>query len=308
MDNLKILRLKIYQPQAHYRIPFTYQRRHTYPLPPYSTIIGFLCNLLGYDGMLKDCKDDKVVEVSNDTDVSYDGMPKDRKDLKKNIKNLKISIAGRFKSKTTEYIWFRNLSKDSHVNRFGGVEIRSVGGHIEHIGGQSPISIDVLDEVHLVIHLAHENKDFLEKISSSLENPINRLEILHIGRAEDWIVIEELSQVIDLSNFRIKREDANFGYFFWIPEKIYYPNQDNSLTKFEEYEGLLYRLPTFWTVENYNNTLNRHGKRIFDYISAKLSDGLFKEKYFLFDEVCKIPVFFADFGGNNGGSKDTCKK
>jgi len=271
MDNLKILRLKIYQPQAHYRIPFTYQRRHTYPLPPYSTIIGFLCNLLGYDG-----------------------MPKDYNELK----NLKISIAGRFKSKTTEYIWFRNLSKDSHVNRFGGVEIRSVGGHIEHIGGQSPISIDVLDEVHLVIHLAHENKYFLENISSSLENPVNRLEILHIGRAEDWIVIEELSQVIDLSNFRIKREDANFGYFFWIPEKIYYPNQDNSLTKFEEYEGLLYRLPTFWTVENYDNTLNRHGKRIFDYISAKLSDGLFKEKYFLFDEVCKIPVFLSDFGGD----------
>jgi CRISPR-associated protein Cas5t len=271
MTNLNILRLKIYQPQAHYRIPFTYQRRHTYPIPPYSTIIGFLCNLLGYDG-----------------------MPKDRSDLK----NLKISIAGRFKSKTTEYIWFRNLSKDSHVNRFGGVEIRSVSGHIEHIGGQSPTSIDVLDEVHLVIHLAHEDKDFLENIRSSLENPVKRLEILHIGRAEDWIVIEELSQVIDLSNFRIKREDANFGYFFWIPEKIYYPNQDNSLTKFEKYEGLLYRLPTFWTVENYDNTLNRHGKRIFDYISAKLSDGVFKEKYFLFDEVCKIPVFLSDFGGD----------
>ena len=271
MTNLNILRLKIYQPQAHYRIPFTYQRRHTYPIPPYSTIIGFLCNLLGYDG-----------------------MPKDYNELQ----NLKISIAGRFGSKTTEYIWFRNLSKDAHIKRFKTLNNRSVSGHIEHIGGQSPISIDVLDEVHLVIHLANENKDFLEKIRFSLENPINRLEILHIGRAEDWIVIEELSQIIDLSNFRIKREDANFGYFFWIPEKIYYPNQDNSLTKFEKYEGLLYRLPTFWTVENYDNTLNRHGKRVFDYISAKLSDGLFKEKYFLFDEVCKIPVFLCDFGGD----------
>jgi CRISPR-associated protein Cas5t len=288
MTNLNILRLKIYQPQAHYRIPFTYQRRHTYPLPPYSTIIGFLCNLLGYDS-----------------------IPKGYNDLQ----NLKISIAGRFGSKTTEYIWFRNLSKDAHIKRFKALNNRSVGGYIEHIGGQSPIFIDVLDEVHLVIHLAHEDKDFLENIRYLLKSPNNpnnqkkqRLDVLHIGRAEDWIVIEELSQVIDLSNFRIKREDANFGYFFWIPEKIYYPNQDNSLTKFEEYEGLLYRLPTFWTVENYDNTLNRHGKRIFDYISAKLSDGLFKEKYFLFDEACEIPVFLADFGGNNGGTKDICKK
>jgi CRISPR-associated protein Cas5, N-terminal domain len=47
MSSLKTLRLKIYQPQAHYRVPFTYQRRHTYPIPPYSTVIGLLCNVLG---------------------------------------------------------------------------------------------------------------------------------------------------------------------------------------------------------------------------------------------------------------------
>ncbi|MGB9677695.1 MAG: CRISPR-associated protein Cas5, partial [Candidatus Ratteibacteria bacterium] len=44
---MKVSKLKIYQPQAHYRIPFTYQRKHTYPIPPYSTIIGLLCNVLG---------------------------------------------------------------------------------------------------------------------------------------------------------------------------------------------------------------------------------------------------------------------
>lgn len=49
-----ILRIRIYRPQAHYRVPFTYQRRHTYPIPPYSTVIGFLCNVLGIDDQGKE--------------------------------------------------------------------------------------------------------------------------------------------------------------------------------------------------------------------------------------------------------------
>lgn len=267
---MNFLRVKIYQPQAHYRIPFTYQRRHTYPIPPYSTVIGFLCNALGYDG-----------------------MPSEHEYLRK----IKISIAGRFESKTAEYIWFRNLGKSAHVKRFGVVENRSISGHIEHIGGQSPIFIDVLNDVRLVIHLAHEDKSFLELVRSSLENPVRRLEILHLGRAEDWIVFEELSQVCELSLLSTKRVDADFGHFFWIPERMCQPNSENGQTDFKHFEGLWYRLPTFWTVEDYDKTLNRHGRRIFDYIAAKLSDGLFTKKQFLFDEKCKLPVLLADLEG-----------
>jgi len=268
---MHILRLRIYQPQAHYRVPFTYQRRHTYPIPPYSTVIGFLCNVLGIDNQEKD---------------EY-----------KKLRTIKISIAGRFESKTTEYTWFRNLSK--HVERFGSVENRSIGGHVEHIGGQSPISIDVLNDVRLVIHLAHEDRSFLDRIRSALENPVHRLEILHLGRAEDWIVIEELSQVSQLSSFEVCRVDADFRHFFWIPEHFYLPEAKDSASDFDRYEGLRYRLPTLWTVEDYARTRNRHGRRIFKYITVKLSDGLLKERRFLFDRECKLPVFLADLGGNH---------
>jgi CRISPR-associated protein Cas5t len=264
-----ILRIRIYQPQAHYRVPFTYQRRHTYPLPPYSTVIGFLCNVLGIDDQ--------------------------EKEEFKQLRKIKISIAGRFESKTTEYIWFRNLAKSAHVDRFGTVENRSVGGHIEHIGGQSPILIDVLNEVRLVIHLIHEDKRFLETLRSSLENPVRRLEILHLGRAEDWIVMEELSDVLKLCQFSVKREDANFEHFFWVPERMRLPESGDGATPFDQFEGLRYCLPTFWTVEDHAETRNRHGRRIFEYITAKLSDGLFTRKRFLFDEACRLPIFLADF-------------
>jgi len=271
-----ILRLRIYQPQAHYRVPFTYQRRHTYPIPPYSTVIGFLCNVLGIDDQ--------------------------EKEEFKQLKKIKMSIAGRFGSKTTEYIWFRNLEKSAHVKRFGTVENRSVGGHIEHIGGQSPISIDVLNEVRLVIHLAHEDKAYLEYIRSSLESPVQRLEVLHLGRAEDWIVIEELSRPCEISSLEVKRGDGDYRHFFWIPEKMYLPQSEDGVTDFNQSEGLLYRLPTFWTVEGYAETRNRHGRRIFEYMSAKLSDGLFARKRFLFDEVCSLPIFLANFEGAQDAS------
>ena len=35
------LRLKIYQPTAYFRLPFAYQRRHTYPLPPIQQLLVF---------------------------------------------------------------------------------------------------------------------------------------------------------------------------------------------------------------------------------------------------------------------------
>jgi CRISPR-associated protein Cas5t len=262
-----ILRLKIYQPQAHYRVPFTYQRRHTYPIPPYSTVIGFLCNVLGIDDQEKE---------------EY-----------QKLRAIKISIAGRFESKTTEYTWFRNLSKSAHVERFGSVDNRRIGGHVEHIGGQSPIFIDVLNEVRLVIHLAHEDDSFLREIRSSLENPVRRLEVLHLGRAEDWIVIEELSEMLELSTFEIRRVDADLRHFFWIPERFYLPEPKDGTSDLDRYEGLRYRLPTFWSVEDYATTRNRHGRRIFEYMTVKLSDGLLKEKKFLFDEECRLPVFLA---------------
>lgn len=266
--DMKFTRLQIYQPQAHYRIPFTYQRRHTYPIPPYSTVIGFLCNLLGIDDQ--------------------------RKPLYDELKTLKISIAGRFGAKTTEYIWFRNLSKKSHINRFGYLKNRTVGGHIDHIGGQSPVSIDVLDDVHLTIHLAHGDESILRKITSAIELPSERLEVLHLGRAEDWIVFKKQPEITGLNELKPMRRDADYGHFFWIPEKLVLSNGvTNNVSSFKQHEGLLYNLTTFWEVADFAATFNRHGQRQFTYIRTKLNDGLIAGQTILYDEEAELPVFLA---------------
>lgn len=268
---MKILRIKIYQPQAHYRIPFTVQRRHTYPIPPYSTVIGLLINLLG----LKDQSDSLFVD---------------------GIKNLKISIAGWFETKTIEKIWFRNLSKESHKDRFGLVNNRIFGGHIEHFGGQSPMTIDILNDVHLIIYIFHKDEIILETIKEKILNPIDRLEVLHLGRAEDWIVFEDLPQLIDVSELAYKRIDTNYEIFFWIPERIFQINDE--LIDYNQFQGLIYNLPVFFEIENYQTTFNKNGKRKFSYIRAKLNDGKIYKTNILLDLNSgfpkPMPIFLGD--------------
>jgi CRISPR-associated protein Cas5t len=198
------------------------------------------------------------------------------------LKKLKISIAGRFQSKTTEYTWFRNLSKKSHVTRFGSTEIREISGHIEHIGGQSPVSIDILNEVELFIYLAHDEEDFLIKVKDNLENPIQRLYPLHLGRAEDWIVFREEPTLVDLQE---KIPDGNYHHFFWIPEDYVCNGQT---------PGLRYRVPTFYTLNN--------GVRNFEYEGAFLNDGKIIGLKGYFDNEIRIPVFFSK-GLDHDGTK-----
>lgn len=265
---MKILRLKVYQPQAHYRIPFTYQRRHTYPIPPYSTVIGFLINLLGV----------------------YD---QNKEDYNEGIANLKISIAGKFKNKTTEMVWFRNLEKGSHKDRFYYPQNRIWAGHVEHFGGQSPMRIDILNDVELVIHIYHKDENFLYKIFDSVVNPQNRLEILHLGRAEDWIVFTDLPVLMDNSKIEYKRRDKDFKHFFWISEKIF--PLDFPQINFDQFNGIIYNLPVFSEIENYQNTFNKNGQRKFSYIRTKLNNGVISKTNIILDKELELPVFLGDF-------------
>lgn len=263
------LRLILYQPQAHYRVPFTYQRRHTYPLPSYSAVRGLLGNILGIRG---------------DT---FGEDPEKNEDFQK-LKGLKMGICGRFESKTTEYTWLRNLAETQHVKAFGAVENRVRFGVGEHPGGQSPVLIDLLNEVRIVVYLAHEDPSFLEKLSQKIQNPVGRLYPLYLGRAEDWVVVEEIKKV----SLGVTSKDAHFEHFFWVPEKPWPPDIPFD---FEKVQGLRYRVPIFWEL--------RDGSRDFRYVSAKLNDGRFQGVSFLFDKSFGrkgLPVFLAGMEGING--------
>jgi CRISPR-associated protein Cas5t len=263
MNSITALRLEIYQPHVHFRLPFAYRRRLTYPLPPYSTVIGFLNNILG---------------------IGYD-LQNDRAEK---LRNTKISVAGKFSSKVTESIWFRNMSVNAHINRFSEVNKRFVNGRLEHIGGQSLMSIDVLQDAYFTFYFYHQDEKFLEYLKNNFENPVNRLDVLHLGRAEDWIIIHD----IGFTNLEVTDKDGNYDHFFWIPANMMGPNDNMT---FENMEGLSYRLPTFCHIQEYSRTLNMHGKREFEYMITKLNDGAIKNITYWYDSKSQLPVFLANF-------------
>lgn len=267
VEQCKALRLVVYQPQAHYRIPFTYQRRHTYPIPPYSTVRGLLCNFLGIRG------------------YTLGNNPEENTDFQK-LKAIRMGICGRFEAKTTEYVWLRNLSENAHLGSFGSVENRVRWGVGEHPGGQVPALIDILNDVRVIIYLVHEDTAFLEYLSERIRNPVDRLYPPYLGRAEDWIVIEDL-EFVDLIT---TAKNADFEHFFWVPEKPFLSPEGFDFSKVD---GLLYRVPIFWEL--------REGSRDFRYVLAKLNDGCFYKVPFLFDKSFGpkgLPVFLACLGGN----------
>ncbi|MCM8807891.1 MAG: type I-B CRISPR-associated protein Cas5b [Candidatus Omnitrophica bacterium] len=272
---MKILRVKIYQPHAHYRIPFTYQRRHTYPIPPYSTVIGLICNILG------------IKDHFNE-------------DFKKLKEGLSLAIYGKFESMTKEYIWFRNLEKKSHISRFGSAENRMIDQIPEHPGGQMPTRIDVLENVNLIIYAHHNEQAFLNKLEESFKNPEKRIYPLHLGRAEDWVIFdgnpEEAIKIIEVDENDKEPFYGKFEYYTWIPnperakeyidEKIY---NDDFKKIYPKIKGSLHLITSLYELKN--------GFRNFEHIPVKLFEqGDFpfyfgKPFRFIKDKELDIPLF-----------------
>ncbi len=286
---MKILRIKIFQPTAHYRIPFTFARRHTYPIPPYSTVIGFLCNVLG----VKDHSDERFRKLKE---------------------SLSLAIYGNFESMTREYVWFRNLYIDSHNSRFTSPENRIIDQIPEHPGGQIPIRIDVLENVKLIIYIAHDEESFLKEIEKAFKNPEKRIYPLHLGRAEDWIVFDgapdEAIKIIEVNENEKEPFYGKFDYYTWIPDlesrNKYvnkYLNNGNFERFFQKVKGSSHLITSFYEIKD--------GFRNFEYIPVKLFEqGDFPFYFgrpfeFIQDNELKIPLFLCKMsyqGVKNGNT------
>ncbi len=327
------LRLLLYMPQAHWRVPYAYQRRHTLALPPYSTVIGLLCNLLGIrnlhgEGAPCQCPVCSKIWAQNPQVNGSEPSPATNQSRGPDPQNdissllyhelvhqLELSIVGTFATKTTEYTWFRNLNAEKHKDRFGSETNRIIDFTAEHPGYQQPVSIDILNDVHLIIHIGsqHNCGRFLYLIKYAIENDgrlagvweklknipergnsstnasteecppacgacaichlfkgtgqnqsklkeqlerQQRLYPLHLGRAEDWVVIEE--EQVPTVNLRPWEDihPISTNRFHWVPREV---------SDAYGIGGLRYRIPTFYALAD--------GRRLFHYREVFLSDG-----------------------------------
>ncbi|WP_124101118.1 CRISPR-associated protein Cas5 [Ruminococcus sp. Marseille-P6503] len=149
---MKAIRLKAYQQTANYRMPTSLIIRESYPLPPYSTVIGMIHSACGYK----------------------DYVP------------MKLSVAGRYYSSVSDAYTkyeFGNMKYEAGRHQ---LSVES-GGKLVGINrglGQ----VQLLVDMELLIHIIPEDESRLEEIKNGLLYPEN---YLSLGRHEDLLRVDE---------------------------------------------------------------------------------------------------------------------
>ncbi|GAJ25654.1 CRISPR-associated protein MTH1087 [Liquorilactobacillus sucicola DSM 21376 = JCM 15457] len=129
---MRAIKLKVYQQTVNYKIPISYEFRESYPLPPFSTVIGMIHYLCNYN--------------------SYHPM--------------KVSVQGSHASTTNDLYTryeFNNGTKYNASRHQLNAEGMGIGRGIGNV--------QLLVDVNLVLHIVPENQDEVEFIYKSLKTP-----------------------------------------------------------------------------------------------------------------------------------------
>ncbi len=129
---MKAIRVKLQQELVNYKKPTSFQLKETYPLPPYSTVIGMVHTLCGFN--------------------EYNDM--------------KISIVGKFNSKVndlyTRYEFSSGMTYESarHQLKAGNYGI-----------GRGVSTIELLVDVEILLHIIPTDQNLVEKIEKAFKFP-----------------------------------------------------------------------------------------------------------------------------------------
>lgn len=256
---MRALRIHIKQTSANYRREETIDNKMTYPLPPYSTVIGALHNACKYteyhamDISIQGTYGSMGKEVYFDN-CFHNKIDDDRKNTllvkmlnKETLSNAFIEVAkaksGKCHFKNGENIHIINESEFKVFQQLSGT-IRTNSDY--KILTRSPKSYEVLYDVELIIHVSSDDET-LECIYNNLGS------LTSIGRSEDFVeLIEEDTGFTELYPIKNKYKCENSAYIN-INTKTLHLNKKGSRT-----DGTRYLL-------NKNYILSEDGKkRIFN--------------------------------------------
>ena len=155
MSATKGIKLELYQNMVNYKKPTSFQLKETYPLPPYSTVIGMVHKLCGY--------------------TEY--VP------------MEISVQGKYESKVndlwTRYEGFISFEADRH-------QVKIPVGE-KHVGmARGVATAELLVDVELMLHIVPEDQSRIEEIYNALKYP---KEYISLGRWEDIARIDKVEIV-----------------------------------------------------------------------------------------------------------------
>lgn len=131
-ENKKAARLKLYQNMVNYKKPTSFQLKETYPLPPYSTIIGMVHVLCGFEEYME----------------------------------MDISVQGKYHSKVND-LYTRYEFKNGMKYDAGRHQLQ-VG---EFGVGRGISTIELLVDVELLIHIIPKDQELIKKIEEAFLYP-----------------------------------------------------------------------------------------------------------------------------------------
>lgn len=188
---MRAVRLKLYQNLVNYRKPTSFQLKESYPLPPYSTVIGMVHFACGFD--------------------SYQEM--------------QVSVQGKYHSKVND-LWTRY--EFSGANYDAGrhtvlLDSKTDGKAYGMIRGVS--TVELLVDVELILHIVPENQTLVEEIVSAFRCP---KQYLSLGRHEDIVQIQEVC-VVELNELQLE-DNFTVQYDAYVPTQMF-AEDDDLLTK-----------------------------------------------------------------------------
>lgn len=165
---MKAVRLKIEQELVNYKVPTSFQLKETYPLPPYSTVIGMIHFLCGYE----------------------------------DYKDMKISIQGKYYSKVND-LYTRYEFKPEIKFEEGRHQLEVDGFGIS----RGVATAELLAEIELLIHIIPEDQLLIQDIEKAFKYPaefpsLGRREDLAIIKEIKIVDVfeKELEEDIELPN------------------------------------------------------------------------------------------------------------
>lgn len=284
LTQIKVLRLHLSAPSGHFRIIHSNDPQRSYPLPPYSTVIGLLANILGQKELIEKMLTSK----------------------------FSLGIVSGHHSISLEYTWMRNLNKSSHIKRFLLSKSRNYHEVREHIGGQMPISLEVLNDVDLYIYVRHSNTMLLDILLEYTKYPERWFSHIHLGRSEDWACIEDASfQLLSISNKPNDFRNAS-KYYQWMPrsDAVFgiddYLSADQYKSLYNKIQGNIILVTSLYKLVKapYSDGFIRN----FDHIPARLTNNPvpFLEDFTLpelfVDQELHVPVYMTQI--SEGGIYD----
>ena len=271
----KAIKIECYQNMVNYKKPISIQFQESYPLPPYSTVIGMihkLCDFTTYNDMYVSIQGISSSSVADMYTKYFFGMQFEPYTYSK--KNNKYSISTRH-----NYFVYRNDGE-------------GIGGTAEYFRrnfedktgkGKDGITkglgyAELLVDVKLIIHIIPKNQNLLNEIEKKLKKP----KIYpSLGRHEDILRIDN-PRCVDLK----ETTEIELKYDTYMPISYF-----NNIINYDML-GMNYKLNKEFDTKSSNSKIRKWKTKIDVKYIKKSNSTIYFEKPILAD-YDNIGVFYA---------------